>query len=260
MRTPIVISASRRTDLVGCYPDQLIECLKKYPPDAVHTLVIWTKNPLPLFTHKRLYKTIRQYKQIYIHLTVTGMGGSIFEPHIPESKNVVKKVSHLIDCTGSPDRIIWRFDPIVHFTQGRTVYSNLSFFKPLARAFSRQGISLIKVSWVTPYKKVIRHLERIGWDVLELPLTEKKKQARVLEETARDLDMRIEYCCVEGFPSSRCIDGYRFNELLPDERSCSVRRARGQRPLCGCTASLDIGWYSQVCPHGCVYCYAHPLV
>ncbi len=42
---PVVLSASRRTDLVGCYPEYLIEKLKAYPPEKVHTIVIWTKNP-----------------------------------------------------------------------------------------------------------------------------------------------------------------------------------------------------------------------
>ena len=42
---PLVISASRRTDLVGCYPEALVERLHEFPSESVHSLVIWTKNP-----------------------------------------------------------------------------------------------------------------------------------------------------------------------------------------------------------------------
>ena len=73
---PVVISASRRTDLVGCYPDYLIEKLKAYPPQKVHTIVIWTKNPCNMIRHQALREVLSQYAQVYVHLTITGLGGA----------------------------------------------------------------------------------------------------------------------------------------------------------------------------------------
>ena len=72
---PVVISASRRTDLVGCYPDYLIEKLKSYPLEKVHTIVIWTKNPCNMILHQALREVLSQYAQVYVHLTITGLGG-----------------------------------------------------------------------------------------------------------------------------------------------------------------------------------------
>jgi hypothetical protein len=70
--------------------------------------------------------------------------------------------------------------------------------------------------------------------------------------------MEVHFCSMEGFPVSRCIDGDLLSRLHPDGLNCSRQKARGQRPLCGCTQSLDIGWYSLKCGHGCLYCYATP--
>lgn len=260
MKSPIVISASRRTDLVGCYPDALIARLKEYPPDTVHSLVIWTKNPLPLLNNIRLRKAVQQYTQMYIHVTVTGMGGGIFEPRIPKPEKVLAILPELITLAGDPRRIVWRFDPIVHFKKKQKKYSNLSMFSSLAKEFAENKIRAIKTSWVSPYQKVIRNLNKFGWELEDISLEQKKKEALGLEKIARAGGQCIEYCCVEGFALSRCIDGFRLIELHPSGQACSTKRARHQRTLCGCTESIDIGWYTQTCLHGCVYCYANPKI
>lgn len=254
----VVISASRRTDLVGCFPEAFIERLNEYPPEHVHSLVIWTKNPLPLLHNKLLRKKITQYAQIYLHLTVTGMGGSRFEPHIPHSGQILRMLPDIVQLIGSPTRLAWRFDPIIHLKKADQRYSNISFFPSLAEAFAGEKICSVKVSWLSLYKKVMRNIKKIGWEPEDVSVEKKKEQARKLERIALAHNQTIEYCCIEGFPVSRCIDGNLLQKLHPDGLPCSTNPAKGQRMLCGCTASIDIGWYNQSCLHGCVYCYANP--
>ena len=110
---PIVISASRRTDLVSCYPEHLIEKLKEYPPEKVHTIVVWTKNPANMGTSGSLRDLLSSYRQLYIHLTITGLGRSILEPRIPEWEKVVDMIPGILELAGDPKSISWRFDPIV---------------------------------------------------------------------------------------------------------------------------------------------------
>ena len=86
----------------------------------------------------------------------------------------------------------------------------------------------------------------------------RKDQAERLRKMAADQGMDLYFCAMEGFPVSRCIDGGLLGEIHPDGWPCSGEKARGQRALCGCTESLDIGWYSLSCGHGCLYCYAIP--
>jgi hypothetical protein len=254
----LVISASRRTDLVGCYPEVLVERLQEFPPESVHSLVIWTKNPKNMIVEGPLKRILKDHKQIYVHLTITGMGGGEFEPMIPPWKEAVEMIGPLIDVVGDPRRISWRFDPILETEGHGQTYNNFDLFPRLAEAITPFGIRSCRVSWVSPYKKVLARLARKGWYLIPRKPEERFNQANILTQVAREHGMSLFFCCMEGFPISRCIDGELLSEIHPDGHRCSKEKARGQRLLCGCTQSLDIGWYSLRCRHRCLYCYAVP--
>jgi len=254
----LVLSASRRTDLVGCYPEILIDRLKKYPPDRVHSIVIWTKNPGNLFRGGPLNQMLKSYRQLYVHLTITGMGGGDFEPHIPSWKETVAMLGSLTEMTKSPERISWRFDPILEAERDGKTFSNRDLFPLLAEAIAPRGIKHCRISWVSPYKKTITRMGQRGWRLVQKTLDEKKAQVKNFERVAKELGITLQFCSEEGFPISRCIDGEMLNRLHPDGLCCSQEKAKGQRELCGCTQSLDIGWYTDRCRHECMYCYALP--
>ena len=253
-----IISASRRTDLVGCYPDALIKSLQKHPPDTVHTLVIWTKNPAPMLDLPRLRKVLECYEQIYLHLSVTGMGGSALEPGIPHEKEVLARLPELVDMVGDPERISWRFDPIAHLEKEGKPICNLDRFLPLARKVADLDIKTCRISWMEPYGKVIGRLKKRGYIINNPSPQQRQQEFKTLASWADELGIELNVCAIEGFDRSRCIDGELFQRLHPRNLPCSNRRAKDQRKLCGCTKSLDIGWYSQSCYHKCLYCYANP--
>jgi len=258
--TPIVLSASRRTDLVSCYPDYLCDKLAGHPPETVHTVVLWTKNPGNMITPGPLRDALSRYSQLYVHLTVTGLGGSLLEPGIPPWQQTVAMLPALVELVKDPRRISWRFDPILQAEAGGRRLSNSGLFPAIAEQVRPSGVTTCRTSWVQAYRKVLRRLERRGARLLLPGEDERRSQARELERVASRLGMTMQYCSVEGFPRSRCIDGPLLSELHPDGTACSVRKARGQRTLCGCTESRDLGWYSLKCPNGCLYCYAEPLL
>ena len=103
-------------------------------------------------------------------------------------------------------------------------------------------------------------MQKSGFSLRIFSREEQAAQARELDEVASSLGMKIYYCSMDGFERSRCIDGALLTELHPQGLSCSLKRAKGQRAACGCTESIDIGWYSLKCPHGCIYCYAEPHI
>ena len=258
MKELLVLSASRRTDLVGCYPEILVDRLKQYPPDRVHSIVIWTKNPQNMLKGRPLNQILNSYRQLYIHLTITGMGGGDFEPHIPPWKEMVPMLGSLVESTKKPERISWRFDPILEAEREGKKFSNGNLFPLLAEAIAPLGIKHCRMSWVSPYKKVITRMNQRGWRLVEKTEEEKRTQTKIYESVGQGLGMTLHFCSVRGFPTSRCIDGDLLNRLHPDGLRCSQERAKGQRDLCGCTKSLDIGWYTDRCQHECMYCYALP--
>ncbi len=255
-----VISASRRLDMVGCYPDDFVRTLeKKCPPDKVHTLVIWTKNATNLIQHKALARIIKQYRQLYIHYTVTGMGGSKLEPAVPKTEQAIAFLPQIIKLIESPLRLRFRFDPIVHFEfPNGSEYSNLSLFKNIAPQIAHIGIKDVSISWMSAYKKVLARLSRVKIKVINITDQQRQKEIETILNIADRYNLNIHGCCVSGLPQSKCIDGELYNRMHPDGLICSNKRAKGQRKTCGCTESWDIGWYYK-CLHGCLYCYANPV-
>jgi hypothetical protein len=256
---PQVLSASRRTELLGHYPDAFAARLEQIGPARVHTVVIWTKDPRHLLSHQRLREALRGVGQVFLQWTVTGLGGTALEPAVPAAEAQCALLPEVVGFLGDPRRLHWRYDPLIAARQGGERISNLELprFRWLAETFSRQGVPAVHVSFVTPYPKVRRRLEAAG---LELDLPEAEARARLLaemEEAAAARGLRLITCCEPGRPMGRCIDGELLSALHPRGERCRTDRARGQRELCGCTASLDIGHYLP-CPNRCLYCYAHP--
>lgn len=253
-----VISASRRIDMVACFPDELAGLLdEKCPPEQTHTLVLWTKNPTNLLRHGALNKACRQYA-LYVHFTITGMGGTLLEPNVPPSAEMTALLPRLVEFLGSPARIRIRFDPIVHLRFGDgSAFSNLEGFVPIAAEARAHGITDFSISWMDAYKKVVSRLRKR--EITDLPVSpgQWKKELDWLTEKAAEYSIRLHGCCVPGMPASHCIDGEQLSRLHPENLPCSTKKARGQRAACGCTESYDIGWYNP-CPHGCLYCYANP--
>ncbi|HEX9934137.1 MAG TPA: DUF1848 family protein [bacterium] len=255
-----VISASRRLEMVGFFPEKLADFLtRRCPPDTVHTVVLWSKSPGPLIDNAALRSALRRYDQLFLHFTLTGMGATFLEPGIPSVETGLGYLDRLIDWIGGPERIRVRFDPIVHLKHpDDSTSSNLDQFMPIASAVRKAGIENIVVSWMASYPKVVRRLAQSGLSAVELNLEEWKGESDRLFAEARCIGVSLSGCCVQGLPVSKCIDGSLLSRLHPQKDPASVLKAKGQRLHCGCTESWDIGWYSP-CPGGCLYCYARPV-
>lgn len=258
-RLPHIISASRRTDLVAWYPDRLADKLLKIGPERIHTLVIWTKNPRNIFENANLSRILRKLDQIFIHLTVTGLGGTEIEPGVPSPEKVVEMLDDLVEFVGSPDRIRWRFDPLLTWVENGERRDNTEYFRELAPSFLRSGIKNAVTSFCTMYPKVFKRFEEHGRFVpVEFTENEKEEVRTLFKTIASECGIRLKWCCDIESESSICVDGGLLSRLHPKGLPASMEKAPGQRETCMCTKSWDIGWYTQVCSGGCLYCYGSP--
>jgi len=275
----IVVSASRRTDLAASFPDVLAGALREEKarvlgpggraydvdlrPENVHTLVLWSKDFANYLADRSgLGELVAKYEQAYFHFTITGLGGTLLERGVPSPDEAMAQLPKLVAAAGSPARVSVRFDPVVFWRDGGVLRTNLPFFNRLAPRVADAGIEDVRVSFAQWYGKAKRRAEKRGFDFVDPGEGEKRARALEIAGTAAKWGLALNACAqafltgVPGFRPSSCIDGSRLRELHPRREPVSVRKDRSQRPECGCTESKDIGSYTQVCPHSCVYCYA----
>ncbi len=276
-----IISASRRTDLPAGHPGWLASALARgevsfraphgrlrtidLRPRSVHTIVLWSKDYSRLLSGESGLRTaLRSYRQTYFFLTVTGLGGSIVEPAVPEPARTLKQIPPLVETAGDPRRVSLRFDPVVHWREGGAIRHNLDFFEDLAAEANRNGIEDIRISFAQWYGRAIRRARDRGFDFVDPPEGEKAVLARRLAGISSARRLRLHSCAqdflagIPGLLPSACVDGRLLAALHPDGEPARAAKDRTQRPACGCTESVDIGSYAQSCPFGCVYCYANP--
>jgi hypothetical protein len=276
-----VISASRRTDLVAFFPDWLAEAVRSeraefqgpsgrifnvdLSPGSVHTFVLWSKSFANLIANSHgLRDGLRKYDQLCFHFTITGLGGTQVEREVPSPEAALRELEPLLAVAGRPERISLRFDPVIYWRDKDEIKTNLGFFEVLAGRAAELGIRNIRFSFAQWYGKSRRRAEKLGFPYVDPTLEKKRDDAFYLSTIARSRGLDL-FCCsqdfvadVPGIRPSACIDGRLLQECHPEGAPVSVTKDKTQRRECRCTESVDIGSYTQICPHSCVYCYANP--
>ncbi len=265
-----VISCSRRTDVPAWYLNWLKERIRErwvdvpnpftktsyrvnLDPESVHTIVLWSKN-FGKFLGDDSF--LRDYR-LFFHFTLNDCPD--WEPRIPDLSIRLDQLRELARRYG-PDRINWRFDPIVFQRGGKL--DNLGRFEKIARAAADVGIRRCIFSFTTWYEKVLRRPGVQAMDPYDPSVEKRRETVERLSAIARPLGITLHSCCVEGLDGiagvekGSCIDGRLLSELAGER--CSLSRDTSQRKSCGCTISKDVGSYEQPCYNSCLYCYANP--
>jgi hypothetical protein len=276
-----IISASRRTDLVAHFPQWLARAVSEgkagvkgpsgkvyavsLKPEVVHTMVLWSKDFSGLLEDRYGLRTgLSRFDQLYFLFSVTGLGGTFIESGVPPASLALEQLQALVRLAGHPRRVSLRFDPVVFWRENGLERTNLDFFEKLAPAAAALGIRDVRFSITQWYGKAVRRSRAAGFDFRDPPPEEKKAAAGRLARVASAWGLNLFACSqnilaeVPGVRPSACIDGALLQDLHPLGEPASLTKDKGQRRECRCTESVDIGSYSQACPHCCLYCYANP--
>jgi hypothetical protein len=278
-----IISASRRTDMVAFFPEWLSSAIHREEakvygpaghtymvdlrPQAVHTFVLWSKNFANLIDNAfGLRAELHKYGQLYLHFTITGLGGSFIEQGVPPPLGALFQLDELIPIVGNPQRISVRFDPLLYWREGGEERTNLYFFEKMAPVLQVKGIQDVRISFAQWYNKAKRRAAKKDFFYTDPPNEQKVKDMIFLNDIAKSYGLKL-YVCSQAFlaesagiPQSSCIHGPWLQALHPEHARVSTKKDRTQRKECLCTESVDIGSYTQFCPHCCLYCYANPKI
>lgn len=265
----MILSVSRRTDIPACYADWFFNRLRegfvcvrtpRNPHRIIHVslgtesvdgIVFWSKNPAPMLERLSLLK---QYTY-YFQFTVTPYGYDV-EPNVPDKAEKIVPVFRRISDAIGPMRVIWRYDPIL-LNPRYDLKFHLSAFETFSKALEGYTGKCI-FSFADDYKGTRRNQEALA--LKDISYAQQRTIARAFSEIAKSHGIAIETCAEEidlseyNIGHARCVDKQLLEYI--SGHALNVKKAQGQRRLCGCAQSIDIGIYNS-CKNGCLYCYAN---
>lgn len=293
---PLIISASRSTDVPAFYSDWFINRLRKGYSKWINPfnrqeqfisfskakfIVFWSKNPKPILQH---LKEIDSYGiNYYFQFTLNDYEKERLEPNVPsliERLDTFKELSLRL----GKESVIWRFDPLI-MIDGLDLNQLIEKIERIGNEIYKFTEKLV-FSYVdiSNYAKVKNNFQRAGIKYLEFDpetMIEAAEKIRKLNEK-----WELEICtCAErlslenyGIKHNKCIDDELILRISPNDTELKkflgydrqhqtemfsektlVNKSlkdKGQRLECGCILSKDIGQYN-TCGHLCTYCYAN---
>jgi Domain of unknown function (DUF1848) len=273
----MIISASRRTDIPGFYAEWFMNrigagyCTVPNPfnlsqvsrmsltPEDLDVIVFWTRYPRPLFRHLRELESLG-YKY-YFQYTVMD-NPRVIDTKGPALEASLRAFHELADHVG-PDRVIWRYDPIVFTPRTGASFHRQTYERIARRLKGHTRRSVISV--VDVYRKSKHRLGEMaaqGYEVLDYGEEARDHYGALMRAIAEIADangMKVVSCAERndlhtfGIRPGKCVD----DELIARVFGITVpgKKDPAQRKACGCVVSKDIGMYD-TCLFGCQYCYA----
>jgi DNA repair photolyase len=287
---PVIVSASRSTDIPGFYSKWFIDRLNQghvvwvnpfnrrsqyVSFQETRVIVFWTKNPEPI----RHYLNEIDQKGIhyYFQYTLNDYENEGFEPGVPLIEKRIETFCRLSEKLGKA-RVIWRFDPLIltHSSGVEELLEKIRGIGDQIHAFTENLV--ISFVDINAYRKVRNNFRSHHIDGREFDAQKMADLAKGLESLNQSWKLKIATCGETadlkryGICHNRCIDGALMVRLfqadtrlmtflgyrkgvIPGCDDWAYLKDKGQRKACGCIVSKDIGMYG-TCGHGCVYCYA----
>lgn len=252
---PIIVSASRATDIPAFYADWFMERLRAgyvrwhNPFNGVplyvsfgetRLIVFWSKNPKPLLPH--LDELDRICPNYYFQYTLNDYDSERIESHVPRIDSRIDTLIELSSRIGR-DRVVWRFDPLV-LTGKLDVDMLLDRIERIgdrvAPFAARLVFSFIDIK---AYKKVSANLEHGNVMAREFSSEEMLRTAEGIARLAKGWGIPAATCaeCISldsfGIEHNRCIDDRLIVRCFSHD--AELMRAIGARYVPGDLFAVD---------------------
>jgi hypothetical protein len=223
-QVPIIISASRATDIPAFYSDWFFGRLKegyvkwKNPFNGVplyvsfqntRLIVFWSKNYKPLIKHLDYLndKGINYYFQF----TLNDYDAERLEPHVPHVQKRIETFIELSEKAGK-EKVIWRFDPLI-LTDKMGVDELLRKVEGIGNQLKNHTNKLVfSFSDIKTYKKVQNNLRNNAIPYHEFDEQTMNEFAAGLQNLNKNWHFELATCAEQipfeqyGIVHNKCID------------------------------------------------------
>lgn len=236
-QAPIIVSASRSTDIPAFYADWFFDRLEKgysawtnpfngvksyVSYDKTRFIVFWSKNPRPLLPYLHLLK-VKGIK-CYIQYTLNDYEAEGLEK-VPQLANRIETFKLLVNELGVGS-VIWRFDPMI-LTDDIEVDDLINKVRNIGEQLKGLTEKLVfSYADIAMYKKVKYNLEKNGIPYHEWTTEQMEEFAQKLSSMNKELGWSYQLAtCGEkieiakyGIAHNRCIDGDLIARLAWDDK------------------------------------------
>lgn len=296
-QAPVIVSASRSTDIPAFYADWFFERLRKgyvawkNPFNGVYSyvsfekvrlIVFWSKNPKPLLEH--LDELEERNINYYVQFTLNDYFDEKLETNVPSVDERIDTFRKLVDRMGR-GKVIWRFDPLF-LTENMGVDDLLAKIKRIGDQLKDYTDKLVfSYADISIYKKVKANLDKSTIRYKEFTLEDMNLFAEGLFELNKKWNFEIATCAEKielekyNIKHNKCIDDdlmikyFSNDSILMDFLKVRIfpvdifnQTVRIEKTA----TNIDKGQREfcgcivskdigeyNTCPHMCEYCYAN---
>lgn len=296
-QTPVIISASRSTDIPTFYSDWFVEKWKagyvkwKNPFNGTllyvsfketRVVVFWTKNPKPMFKHLDfLDKHVKNY---YFQFSLNDYDKEGYERKVPRVESRINTFKELSNRIGK-DRVIWRFDPLL-LTKDIDVKELLTRLESIGNQLYTYTNKLVfSFADISIYKNVESNLKKENIEYTEFVPDTMIEFAQGLNKLNQKWNLELATCAEKfdlnkyGIMHNKCVDDDLMIKLFhhdkklmkflgvefikptlfePNQQIEKTRNLKDKGQREACGCIMSKDIGEyNTCPHGYVYCYAN---
>jgi DNA repair photolyase len=296
-QAPVIVSASRATDIPAFYDDWFFHRLEKgysawtNPFNGVKSyisykdtrlIVFWSKNPAPLLDYLPVLK--KKNIDTYIQYTLNDYEKEELEKGVPPLQERIDTFKRLVDAIGF-GKVIWRFDPMIQ-TNDISKDDLLEKAEHIGNQLKGYTEKMVfSFADILSYRKVKNNLEKNNINYIEFSETDMDYLAQGLFRLNENWQYTLATCGEKidlakyGIQHNKCVDDdlmikyFSHNKKLMDFLKVEIIPGGlfdSEPQIIRHKNNKDSGQRSfcgcisskdigeyNTCPHLCEYCYAN---